>query len=86
MTCLPPQDDAHFNSHNRIGDFDLYLDQIEDAINIMKSDKDYDTKVIGYTEHLSLSTISRREVTLSSMVSFLTHPSLIGVQMLWKVH
>ena len=62
----------------------MYLDQIEDAINIMKSDKDYDTKVIGYTEHLSLSTISRREVTLSSMVSFLTHPSLIGVQMLWE--
>ena len=44
---MPPQDDAHFNSHNRIGDFDLYLDQIEGATNIMKSHKDYD-KVIGY--------------------------------------
>jgi len=47
LTCFPPQDDAHFNAHNRIGDFDLYLDQIEGATNIMKSHKDYD-KVVGY--------------------------------------
>lgn len=40
-------DNAFLNAHNRAGDFDLYFDQIEAAMKIMKSYKDYG-KIIGY--------------------------------------
>ncbi len=40
------KDNSLHNSHNRIGDFDLYLSQIDGAINIMKS-SGYD-RVLGY--------------------------------------
>jgi len=39
-------DDPHFNAHNSVGDFDLYLDQVEGAIDIMKA-SNYG-KVLGY--------------------------------------
>lgn len=42
-----PQVDADYNSHNRIGTFDLYLNQIDGAMDIMNSYKKYDT-TIGY--------------------------------------
>jgi len=45
---------AHFNSHNRKGDFDVYNDQIDAAISIIGSHQDYDT-VIGYAHCIGAS-------------------------------
>jgi len=39
--------DADYNSHNRKGDFDLYLSQVDGAIGIINSHKKYGT-MIGY--------------------------------------
>jgi len=39
--------DADYNAHNRKGDFDLYLSQVDGAIDIMNSYKKYDT-MMGY--------------------------------------
>jgi hypothetical protein len=41
------QDSALFNTHNRKGTFDLYLDQVGGAIDIIQSQKSY-KKTVGY--------------------------------------
>jgi hypothetical protein len=41
------QDSALFNTHNRTGTFDLYLDQVGGAIDIIQSQKSY-KKTVGY--------------------------------------
>jgi len=40
-------ENSFFNSHDRTGDFDLYLSQMEGSVSIMNSHKNYD-KVLGY--------------------------------------
>ena len=47
ISLINLKEDANFVSHNRKGDFDLYIRQIEEAIKIMNSISKYD-KVVGY--------------------------------------